>query len=72
MRNSVTYRVARLGLFEAKKQIWPFLKIGWPVTSEMAGGNQGTYMQFCGGNYRQANLGSLVVPSIIDPDAAGP
>ena len=23
-------RVARFGLFEAKKQIWPFLKIGWP------------------------------------------
>ena len=23
-------RVARFGLFEAKKQIWPFLKISWP------------------------------------------
>ena len=23
-------RVARFGLFEAKKQIWPFLKFGWP------------------------------------------
>ena len=24
------HRVARFGLFEAKKQIWPFFKIGWP------------------------------------------
>ena len=23
-------RVARFGLFEAKTQIWPYLKFGWP------------------------------------------
>ena len=27
---TVGLRVARFGLFEAKRQIWPLLKFGWP------------------------------------------